>query len=89
MFIAPELGTNCGYYWKNNVDDKVEDDTIPLEPVTRKETLIASRTFHNFMVQFKKTTPELLDVVRKVRDIKLQLDLNFNKKIKHNRIIYH
>ena len=64
---------------KSNVDDEVEDDTIPLEPVTRKETLIASRTLHNFMVQFEKTTPELLDAIRKVRD-ELQLDLNFKKK---------
>nr|ABI34292.1 hypothetical protein SDM1_25t00005 [Solanum demissum] len=29
---------------KCNVDDEVEDDTIPLELVTRKETLIASRS---------------------------------------------
>nr|AAT38686.1 hypothetical protein SDM1_32t00006 [Solanum demissum] len=50
---------------KCNVDDEVEDDIIPLEPVTRKETLIASRTLHNFMVQFEKTTPELLDAIRK------------------------
>ncbi len=41
---------------KNNVDDEIEDDTISLEPVIGKESLIASRTLHNFMVQFKKTT---------------------------------
>ncbi|XP_049381261.1 uncharacterized protein LOC125845773 [Solanum stenotomum] len=50
---------------KNNVDDEVEDDTITLEQVTRKEALIASRTLHNFMIQFEKTTPELLDAIRK------------------------
>ena len=33
---------------KNNVDDEVEDDIIPLEPITRKETLITSKTLHNF-----------------------------------------
>ncbi|KAH0692341.1 hypothetical protein KY285_019438 [Solanum tuberosum] len=43
---------------KSNVDDEIEDDTIPLEPVMRKEALIASRTLHNFMVQFEKTIPE-------------------------------
>ena len=52
--------------------------TIPLEQVTRKETLITSRTLHNFMVQFEKTTPDLLDAIRKVRD-ELQLDLNLAK----------
>uniref|UniRef100_A0A0V0GFE3 Putative ovule protein n=1 Tax=Solanum chacoense TaxID=4108 RepID=A0A0V0GFE3_SOLCH len=73
MFRDPELRTNCGYHWKNNIDDKV-DDTIPLKPITRKETL-PSRTLHNFMVQLEKTTRKLLDAIRKVRD-KLQLDLN-------------
>jgi len=42
---------------KNNVDDETVDDTIPLEPVMRKETLTVSRTFHNIMVWFEKTTP--------------------------------
>ena len=64
---------------KRNFDDEVEDDTIPLEPVTRKEALIASRTLHNFIVQLEKTTPKLLNAIRKVRD-EFQLDLNFNKK---------
>ncbi|XP_049357088.1 CENP-B homolog protein 2-like [Solanum verrucosum] len=66
---------------KNNVDDEVKDDTITLEQVTRKEALIASRTLHNFMIQFEKTTPELLDAIRKVRD-ELQQDLNLKKKKK-------
>ncbi|KAK4712555.1 hypothetical protein R3W88_007068 [Solanum pinnatisectum] len=64
---------------KSNVDNEVKDDTIFLEPITHKKTLIASRTLHNFMVQFEKTTPKLLDAIRKVRD-ELQLDLNFKKK---------
>ncbi|KAK4722649.1 hypothetical protein R3W88_012882 [Solanum pinnatisectum] len=64
---------------KNNVEDDVEDDIIPLKPVTHKEALIISTTLHNFMVQFKKTTPELLDAIRKVR-YEIQLDLNFKKK---------
>ncbi|XP_015169155.1 protein RDM1-like [Solanum tuberosum] len=50
---------------KNNVDNEVEDDTIPLKPVTHKEALIASKTLHNFMVQFENTTPELLDALKK------------------------
>lgn len=27
-----ELKINCGYHWKNNVDDKIEDATMYLEP---------------------------------------------------------
>ena len=50
MFRGPELRRYCEYHRKNNV----KDDNIPLEPVTRKETLVASRTPNNFMVRFKK-----------------------------------
>ena len=57
MLRDPEYRRNCGYRRKKNVDDEVEDDTTPLEPVTRKETLITSRTLHSFMVQFEMTTP--------------------------------
>ena len=81
MLRAPEHRRNCGYVPpKSNVDDEVEDDTILQEPVTCKETLIASRTFHNFMVQFEMTTSVLLDAIRKFRN-ELQLDLNFKKTI--------
>ena len=45
----------------------------------RKKTLITSRTLVNFVIQFEKATPELLDAIRKVRD-KLQVDLNLKKK---------
>ena len=54
--------------------DKVEDDTIPSEPIVHKETL-PSRTIHNFMMQLQK---KVLDAIRKVRD-ELQLDINYNK----------
>ena len=50
-----------------------------MEPVTRKEALMASNIIHNFMIQYKNTTPELLDAIRKVRD-ELQMDLNFKGK---------
>ncbi|CAJ2662948.1 unnamed protein product [Trifolium pratense] len=46
---------------------------------TRKEALMASNTLHNFMIQYKNTTPQLLDAIRKVRD-ELQTDLNFKGK---------
>ncbi len=32
---------------KNNINDEVEDDIIPLVPVTRKETYITSKTLQN------------------------------------------
>ena len=63
---------------QNNVGDEAEDDTVPLEPVTRKKALVASRTLHNFLVQFENTTPELLDIIRKVRD-ELQVDSSKKK----------
>ena len=53
---------------ENNVDDEVEDDIVLLEPVTHKKALIASRTLHNFLVQFENTAPEILNAIRKVRD---------------------
>ncbi|CAK8534730.1 unnamed protein product [Lathyrus sativus] len=53
--------------------------TVSLEPVTQKEALMVSKTLHNFMIQYKNTTPELLDAIRKVRD-ELQVDLNFKGK---------
>ena len=49
MFIGLELRINCEYHWKNNVDDKVEDDAIHLKPVTRKK-ILASRILHRIMV---------------------------------------
>ncbi|XP_015075336.1 uncharacterized protein LOC107019323 [Solanum pennellii] len=58
---------------------KLKDDTIPVEPISRKEALITSKTLVNFVVQFEKATPELLDAIKKVRD-KLQVDLNLKKK---------
>ncbi|KAL5155498.1 ARS-binding protein 1 [Glycine soja] len=68
-----------GIIIENNAEDDDEDDTMSLEPVMRKKTLMASNTLHNFMIQYKNTTPELLDAIRKVRD-GLQIDLNFKGK---------
>jgi len=41
---------------KNNVNDEVEDDAIPLKLVVCQGALITSRTLYSFMVQFEKTT---------------------------------
>ncbi|XP_039689508.1 CENP-B homolog protein 2-like [Medicago truncatula] len=51
---------------ENNAEDDDEDDTVSLEPVTRKEALMASNTLHNFIIQYKNTTPQLLDAIRKL-----------------------
>ncbi|KAL5146375.1 CENP-B 2 [Glycine soja] len=64
---------------ENNAEDDDEDDTVSLEPVTRKEALMTSNTLHNFMIQYKNTTPELLNAIRKVRD-ELRINLNFKGK---------
>ncbi|KAH1225170.1 hypothetical protein GmHk_11G032142 [Glycine max] len=64
---------------ENNAEDDGEDDTVSLEPVMRKEALMASNILHNFMIQYKNTTPELLDAIKKVRD-ELQIDLIFKGK---------
>jgi len=63
-----------------NGDDEVEDDiALPLEPITRKEAIITSRTLHNFWMRFDKTTPEIFNAVRKIRD-ELQKECKFKNK---------
>ncbi|KAG4989542.1 hypothetical protein JHK82_031866 [Glycine max] len=64
---------------ENNADDDGEDDMMSLEPVTRKETLMISNTLHNFIIQYKNITLELLDAINKIRD-EFQIDLNFKGK---------
>lgn len=64
---------------QNPVDDEVEDDSIALEPVTRKEALQAATTLHNFLLQYEKTMPQLLSAMRRFKD-ELNIDLKFNKK---------
>lgn len=64
---------------ENSVEDDLEDDTTPLEPVTRKEALKASKMLNNFLMQHESTTPELLDAIRKIKD-ELHVDLNYMKK---------
>ena len=63
-----------------NVDDEPkDDDMIPLETVTCKEAIAASKTPHKFWMQLEKITPRFLDAIRKIRD-ELQNDFNFKKK---------
>ena len=79
MFGASEFIRYCvGTIIENNAEDDGKDDTVSLEPITRKEAIMASNTLHNFMIQYKNTTPELFNAIRKVRD-ELQIDLNFKR----------
>lgn len=63
----------------NPEDDEAEDGSIALEPVTLKEALQASTTLHNFLLQYEKTTPQLLGAVRRFKD-EINIDLKFKKK---------
>ncbi|KAL0347656.1 UNVERIFIED_CONTAM: hypothetical protein Scaly_1781600 [Sesamum calycinum] len=47
-------------------NDEAEDDSIPLEPVTRKEALSATTTLHNFLLQLENSTPKLLAAIKKL-----------------------
>jgi hypothetical protein len=50
-----------------------------LEPITRKKAFIASKTLHNFLLQFKTSTPELLGAISKIKG-EITQDLNFKTK---------
>ncbi|KAM3287572.1 hypothetical protein P3S67_021002 [Capsicum chacoense] len=60
-------------------EDEVEDDSVELEQVSRKDALKATITLHHFLLQYKKTTPDILNAVRRVRD-EIQGDIDFKKK---------
>ena len=64
---------------ESSTNDEVEDDSTPLELVTRKEALNATTTLHKFLLKLKTSTSELVGAIRKVRD-EIELDLNFKKK---------
>lgn len=62
----------------STTNDENEDDSMPLEPVPRKEALRATTTLQKFLLQLDNSTPELLTAIKKMRD-EIQLDLNFKK----------
>ena len=64
---------------QNSVDDKVEDDSIALEPVTQREALQAATTLQKFLLQYEKTMPQVLCAVWRFKD-EINIDLKFNKK---------
>nr|KAJ0197720.1 hypothetical protein LSAT_V11C700354400 [Lactuca sativa] len=68
------------YTVQNSVDNEVDDDSVPLESITRKEALQAATTLHNFLLQYKNTMPQLLSVIWRFKD-KLNIDLKLKKQV--------
>lgn len=64
---------------QNPVDDEVDDDSVALEPVTRKEALQAATTIHNFLLQYENTVPQLLSAIGRLKD-EFNIDMNLRKK---------
>ena len=60
-------------------DDEVEDDSFTLKLVSCRNALLATITLNNFLIQHEKTTLDLFNVLRKVKD-QIQEDINFKKK---------
>ena len=50
---------------------------------TVKRSLRVSLTLNNFLLSYEKTTPEVLTMLRKIRD-EIQGEIDFNKKTKDN-----
>ncbi|XP_022003808.1 uncharacterized protein LOC110901277 [Helianthus annuus] len=61
------------------VQNPVDDDSVPLELVTRKKTLQAATTLHNFLFQYENTVPQLLNAMGRFKD-ELNIDSKFTKK---------
>ena len=49
-------------------EDEIEDDSVKLEQILRKNILKATITLHHFLLQYEKTTHDILNTVRRVRD---------------------
>ena len=63
----------------DTVQNPVDDDSVPLEPVTQKEALQAATTLHNFLLQYENTVSQLLSAMGRFKD-ELNIDLKFTKK---------
>ncbi|CAN1182645.1 hypothetical protein LINPERHAP2_LOCUS36091 [Linum perenne] len=47
----------------SSIEDEGDDDSTPLEPVPRKETLKVASTLQNYLLQLEKTIPEILSAL--------------------------
>ncbi|KAM0053860.1 hypothetical protein Hdeb2414_s0006g00188751 [Helianthus debilis subsp. tardiflorus] len=68
-------------FMADTVQNLVDDDSVPLEPVTRKEALQVATTLHNLLLQYENTVPQILSAMGRFKDI-LTIDLKFKKKKK-------
>ncbi|GJZ56880.1 hypothetical protein Tco_0612374 [Tanacetum coccineum] len=55
------------------------DESSTMEPPSRNEAIKAAITLNNFLLSYEKTTPEVLTMLRKIRD-EIQGEIDFNKK---------
>ncbi|GJV19320.1 hypothetical protein Tco_0708445 [Tanacetum coccineum] len=67
--------------WVHNDIDEEDDESSTMEPPSRNEAIKAAITLNNFLLSYEKTTPEVLTMLRKIRD-EIQGEIDFNKKQK-------
>ncbi|GJV98028.1 CENP-B homolog protein 2-like protein [Tanacetum coccineum] len=65
---------------KDDIDEE-DDESSTMEPPSRNEAIKAAITLNNFLLSYEKTTPEVLTMLRKIRD-EIQGEIDFNKKQK-------
>ncbi|GKG54246.1 hypothetical protein Tco_0557769, partial [Tanacetum coccineum] len=52
---------------KDDIDEE-DDESSTMEPPSRNEAIKAAITLKNFLLSYEKTTPEVLTMLRKIRD---------------------
>nr|GFA95879.1 putative exostosin-like protein [Tanacetum cinerariifolium] len=65
---------------KDDIDEE-DDESSAMEPPSQNEAIKAAITLNNFLLSYEKTTPEVLTMLRKIRD-EIQEEIDFNKKQK-------
>ncbi|GJY20933.1 putative ribonuclease H-like domain-containing protein [Tanacetum coccineum] len=65
---------------KDDIDEE-DDESSTMEPPSRNEAIKEAITLNNFLLSYEKTTPEVLTMLRKIRD-EIQGEIDFNKKQK-------
>ncbi|GJZ91834.1 CENP-B homolog protein 2-like protein [Tanacetum coccineum] len=69
------------YEWILQYQEHVNMTGELMEPPSRNEAIKAAITLNNFLLSYEKTTPEVLTMLRKIRD-EIQGEIDFNKKQK-------
>ena len=60
-------------------EDELEDNSVKLEQILRKDILKVKIILHHFLLQYEKTTPDIFNAVRRVRN-EIHCDIDFNNK---------